>query len=102
MVVKVLIRLACIRECINPTTAMRLINSMITNTPLQEELITFKVSMGKVGTREQHVTVSTGYWRGFKKRNKDKIMSKKGQTYEPDISSWITYSNFNHIRILTL
>ena len=79
IIVKVLIQLARIRECINPTTAVRLINSMVANTPLQEELITFKESMGKVGTREELGSVSAGYWRLFKKRNRDKIVSKKGQ-----------------------
>ena len=73
MVVKVLIRLARIRECINPTTAMRLINSMITNTPLQEELITFKKSMRNVGTREQHETVSTVTGEVSKKETKIKL-----------------------------
>ena len=53
--------------------------------------------MGKVGTPEKLGTVSAGYWRGFKSRNKDKIVSKKGQKYELDRASWSTYSNFNQM-----
>ena len=42
-------------------------------------------------------TVGLGYWLRFMKRNKDKIVSKRGQRYELNRQKWTTYANFVHM-----
>ena len=76
-----------------PSEAVQLINSLIEGTQVQRDLIWFKSkyshgSTGKVGV---------GYWTAFKKRNKDKIRSKKGKRFELNRSNWSTYRNFNQM-----
>lgn len=96
-IVSVIIQLARIRQCINPTQVISLINSMIKDSPVQDDLIKFKKSTGITGELEDIGKVGFGYWRGFKERNRNKIVSKKGKKYEMDRSSWSTYSNFNQM-----
>ena len=96
-IIDVLIRLACIRACVNPTQAISLINAMITDTPVQQDLIKFKRSIRVAGDNEHLGKVGPGYWRGFKARNGNKIVSKKGKKYGLDRSAWSTYNNFNQM-----
>ena len=89
-VVKLIIQLSRIRQCLTPSQGLSLVNSLIDDTPVQEDLIAFKNRFccnkeGKVGR---------SYWRAFMKRNGHLIVSKKGQKYELDRASWSTYHNF--------
>lgn len=93
-IVTVIIQLARIRDCIRPSLGIQLVNSMIDGTPVQKALMEHKKALGTVGYDDTLGKVGAGYWRGFKWRNKDKIVSKKGQKYEMDQNSWSTYANF--------
>ena len=92
-IVAVLIQMAQIRQCLTPSQAIHLINSMIKGTPIQKELIQFKEKYSHGGDG----CVGRGFWAGFKKRNGHLIRSKRGQKYELDRASWSTYSNFSQM-----
>ena len=53
-------------------------SSIIDRTPVQLDLIGFKRRLGLDGFDEDLRLVGAGYWRGFMRRNKHKIVSKKG------------------------
>ena len=92
-VVEVLIQMARLRQCVTPSQAVQLINSMISGTAVQRKLIEWKKknSFGDTGT------IGTKYWTAFKKRNCEKIYTKKGQKYELDRVTWSTYANFEQM-----
>ena len=88
--VEVMIQMARMRQALSPSEGVKLINSLILGTKSEKDLIAFK---------EKHCsnargTVGVGYWRGFKKRNEHKIVTKKGAKYELDRDKWTTYANF--------
>ena len=91
--VKILIQMAKIWQCLTPTEAIQLINSLIDGTQVQKDLVEFKkkYSHGKDGT------VGYGYWRHFKKRNKHLIRSKRDAKYELNCANWSTYANFKQM-----
>ena len=90
-IVNTVIQLARIRQSITPTQGQRLVNSIIEGTPAQNNLVAWKKKIGFNGELGQ---VGAGFWRGFMRRNKDKIVSRKGKKYELDRASWSTYANF--------
>jgi len=92
-VVSVMIQMAQLRQCVTPSQAIQLINEMIKGTDAQRNLIAWKrkYSFGSSGD------VGSQYWRNLKKRNTDKICSKKGQKYELDRACWSTFANFSQM-----
>ena len=93
LIVGILIQMAQIRQCLTPSEAVQLINSLIKDTQLQQDLIKWKMkySHGSDGY------IGGGYWSLFKKRNAHLIRSKRGQKYELDRASWSTYANFRQM-----
>ena len=84
-------------ECLTPSVAIELVNSLIEGQPFQKHLIEWKkkylnVETGKVGR---------SYWRSFLKRNNHRLVSNHGQKCELNRQNWTTYANFwdvyNHI-----
>ena len=69
--------------------------NIIDGTLVQVNLVEWKLNNGCYG--DSLGKVGTGYWRGFRKRKKDKFVSKKGLTFEIDRESWSTYANFNQM-----
>ena len=41
--------------------------------------------------------VGSGYWRGFVKRNKDRLVSKRGQKYDLSRDKWTSCQNFKNM-----
>ena len=89
----IIIQMARMRQCLTPSRALSLINSLIKDTPIQEELVAWKAT----NTPNTSGVVGKGYWRSFLKRNKNKIVSKRGQKYELNRQNWTTYANFVHM-----
>ena len=89
-VVKFVIRMAEIRQSLTPSRGLALINSLITDTPIQKELEIWKEKY----SNNTSGSVGQSYWRAFLKRNAHKIISKRGQKYELDRQNWTTYANF--------
>lgn len=92
-IVSIILMMARIRQCLSPSKGLALVNSLIENQPIQDELISWK----KKYTCNDKGSVGPGYWRCFMKRNKHKIVSKRGQKYALDRQNWTTYANFLHM-----
>ena len=89
----IIIQMARMRQCLTPSRGLSLINSLIKDTPIQGELVAWKAT----NTPNTSGVVGRGYWRSFLKRNKNKIVSKRGQKYELNRQNWTTYANFVHM-----
>jgi hypothetical protein len=91
--VKTMIMMGRIRQSLRPSQSVELINSMISGTRAQEDLVAWKKkhSYGEDGT------VGIGYWQAFLNRNSHLICSKRGQKYELDRDKWTTYANFSQM-----
>jgi len=89
-IVSIIVQMARMRQCLNPSKGLLLVNSLIEGTKIQEELIEWK----KTNTPNCTGTVGRGYWRKFMRRNKSKIVGKRGQKYELNRQNWTTYNNF--------
>jgi len=91
-IVQIIIQLSCIYQCNNPSQGLMLINSIIEGTPAQSDLIEWKLKIGCF--RSDLGRAGAGYWRGFLKRNGNKIVSRKGLKYEINRAKWSTYAIF--------
>ena len=91
--------MARIRQPLTPSRGLSLINNLISGTEYEERLVQWKQKY----TVNTLPTVSRGYWYSFMKRNRHRIVSKRGQKYELDRQNWTTYANFadmyNHCAI---
>ena len=92
-VISIIIHMARIRQSLSPSDGLKLVNSLIKDTQLQKELVQWKKKYSNNSTP----TVGHGYWTRFMKRNRDKIVSKRGQRYELNRQKWTTYANFVHM-----
>jgi len=89
-VVRLIIQLSRICQCLTPSQGLSLVKLLIKDTPVQGDLISFKATFYSNADGE----VGSSYWRTFMKRNGHLIVSKKGQKHELDRASWSTYHNF--------
>ena len=67
--------MAQIRESISTSQAIQLVNDIIEDTEHEAKLVEFK----KKYYRTSLPKIGAGYWRGFMKRNKDKIVNSVGK-----------------------
>ena len=77
-----------------PTQILALVNSMTDGTTVQRDLVKFQK---KYYPAEKPGTVVSGYWKGFRKRNRHLVVLKRGQKYEFHRSVWSTYADFAHM-----
>lgn len=91
--VSTIIQPARIRQCITPSQGLKLINSVIEGTLVQEDMLKFKLKC--CSNRDGMVGLS--YWYTFIQRNSHLIVSKKGQKSEIAWISWSIYHNFNQM-----
>ena len=66
-------------------------NNMIQRTPTQDALKLFQVK--RAPNSENHGEAGLGWWRGFKDRHQDKIVTKRGEKYASTRADWTKYSN---------
>ncbi len=90
VVVKIILMMARLRQYLNPSKGLSLVNPLIKDHPIQQDLINWKQKFfhgvdGKVGP---------AYWRAFMKRNRSRIVHKRGQEYTFDRQKWTTFANF--------
>ena len=98
-IVKIIIQMARIRQSLTPSKALSLVNSIIDEKQIQQDLIKWKEKY----SNNMDGTVGQGYWNRFMKRQKHRIVSKRGQKYELNRAKWTTYDNFQIcIRIHTM
>ena len=86
-----------IGKLLTPMKAIALFNDMIDKTgfQVQQKEQKLKHTKGKKGI--ELGSVGCKYWLGLKKRNSDKIVTKKGEKYELDWPKWTTYHNFHQM-----
>ena len=88
--VSIMIQMARIRQPLTPSKGLALINNLISGTEYEDTLVKWKQKY----TLNALPTLSRGYWYSFMKRNRHRIVSKRGQKYELDRQNWTTYANF--------
>ena len=94
-VVSIILQMCRIRQSLTPAQGLSLVNSVIHGTQTQKDLIQWKTRYSHTdGDAAVDGQVGYGYWQRFRKRNEDKLVSKRGQKYELDRQSWTTYANF--------
>ena len=93
IIIDIILQMARIRQCLSPSKGLKLVNSIIKGTNIQDELIKWK----QKNTPNDCGTVGIGYWNKFLKRNKTKLVSRRGQKYELNRQNWTTYANFVHM-----
>lgn len=76
---EMIIKMARIRNSLNSSKGLILINSLIENTEIECEYVNWKRKFSFISDESMmNRKVSLGYWNGFKKRNTNKLVSKKG------------------------
>ena len=60
-------------------------------------MIDFKTKYCFNNSKDGERLLESGYFKGFKKRNAHRTVSKLGQKYEMDRDNWTTYRNFSNI-----
>ena len=93
--IKLMIQMSRIHRALAPSGAIALINDCIAGTSAQTELVAWKRKHSIVGGIEDQIGLK--YWSNFKKRNGDKIVTRRGQKFELDRAEWTTYRNFKSI-----
>ena len=88
--VALIIAMSKCRQSLNVSQIVELISSLIKNTWVERNLISWK----RLHCVSSLGTVGKGYWWGFMKRNHQYIVSKTGHNYELDRSLWTKYANF--------
>ena len=74
--------------------AFALINDALDSNPRQKRLCQWKKIHTYGVTEEDLGQVGYKYWINFKKRNADKIVTRKGEKFELDSYNWTAYHNF--------
>jgi hypothetical protein len=91
--VQTCIQMGKIRQPLSCTEAIALMNNMIENTKTKQTLIEFHDSR-KFGTyRFEKGQVTTGWWRGFLRQHKDKLVTKQGEKFALNRNDWTTLPN---------
>jgi hypothetical protein len=88
-VVSLIIQLANMRVPITTAQGLQLCNSIIKGTKYEKDALEFKENYLRSAT----TSLGRGYWRGFLKRNKHLISSKKAVKFDTKRAEWCTYLN---------
>jgi hypothetical protein len=92
-IVSIIIQLSNMRIPITVSQGLQLCNSIIKGTKYKEVVNQFKSKTCRSVTAE----LGRGYWRGFLKRNKHLISSKKGVKFDTKRAEWCTYLNMKEM-----
>jgi hypothetical protein len=95
--VEICIQMGKIRQPLSCTEAIALMNDMIKNTNTKQKLIEFQQSrkLGTYGFEKGKVT--SGWWRGFLRRNEDKLVTKRGEKFAMNRHDWTTLPNIKQM-----
>jgi hypothetical protein len=92
-IVSIIIQLANMRIPITVSQGLQLCNSIISGTRFKDQVAEFKKKNCRSVTEE----LGRGYWRGFLKRNKHLIASKKAVKFDTKRAEWCTYLNMQEM-----
>jgi len=89
--VEICIQMGRIRQPLTGPQGVQVFNDLISGTPLEESLLDYQqlrcpesTALGSCGTN---------WWKGFKKRHADKIVTKKGERFASCRADWTKKSN---------
>ena len=82
--VGLIIQISRIRHQLTPSSCLQLANNFITETQTKKDVIDFKTKYCFNNSKGGERLLGRGYFKGFKKRNAHRIVSKRGQKYEMD------------------
>lgn len=74
-IVAIILQMARVRESLSNSQAVELVNSIVQGTEYQQKLVDFK----SMYCSTSQPTVGVGYWRGFMRRNRNKIVNAVGK-----------------------
>ena len=89
-----IIQMIRIGDTLTPSKALALINNTMDGTSRQDHIRQWKKIHTNGVTDDNLGQVGYKYWLNFKERNDDMIVSREGEHFESDRSSWTTYHNF--------
>ena len=95
--VGLIIQMARIRHPLTPSSCLQLANDFISGTQTEKNVIDFKTKYCFNESKDGERLLGRGYFKGFKKRNAHRIVSKRGQKYEMDRDNWTTFRNFSNM-----
>jgi hypothetical protein len=95
--VEICIQMGKIRQPLNVTEAIALMNNLVDRTSIQQNIIAFQRSR-KLGKDEvKNGKVTRGWWRGFLRRHGHKIVTKRGEKFATNRHDWTTLSNIQQM-----
>jgi len=92
-IVLAIIQLANMRVPITTAQGLQLCNSIIQGTKFKKNLSLFQSK----NLRSTTTVLGPGYWRGFLRRNKHLITSKKAVKFDTKRAEWCTYQNLEEM-----
>ena len=95
--VEICIQMGKICQPLSCTEAITLMNDMIENTNTKQKLIEFQQSrkLGAYGFEKGRVT--KGWWKGFLRRNENKLVTKRGEKFALNRHDWTTLPNIKQM-----
>ena len=87
------IQMGKIRQPLNLTEGIALMNDMIKDTQMQEALKGFQPARHLGSNLFKFGEAGRGWWRGFMKRHGHRLVTKKGKRCACDRSDWTTLAN---------
>ena len=95
--VAICIQMGKIRQPLNVTEGILLMNDLIMNTTYQDRLQDFHVCC-KLGSDNFQVgTVTKGWWYGFKSRNRHRIVTRRGERFACNRADWTKLKNIEQM-----
>jgi hypothetical protein len=95
--VQICIQMGKIRQPLSCTEAITLMNDMIETTSTKQKLIEFH-QRRRLGTDSfEKGKVTMGWWRGFLRRHKDKLVTKQGENFALNRSGSTTLPNIKQM-----
>jgi len=92
-IVSLILQLADMRVPLTTNQGLQLCNSIIQGTKYEKYVEDFKENNLRTVTKE----LGPGYWRGFMKRNKHLISSKRAVRFDTKRAEWCTYQNLKEM-----
>jgi hypothetical protein len=92
--VEICIQMGKIRQPLNCTDAIELMNNSIKDTDLQKELVKFQMQP-KLGYKDGKV--SNGWWKGFLCRHEHELVTKHGERFALNHHNWTTLANIKQM-----
>jgi hypothetical protein len=93
-IVQIVSQLAKMRTPICISQGLLLANSIISETPTYDAVLEWKQKHNVHFRNNGKTALGPSYWRGFMKRNKHLIASKKAVKFDSKRADWCTYNNF--------